>query len=83
MSDRLSELQKELHNNLYKATVAAEENTKRNEIGQVVFSEDDEKDYECEWDAIAGIFNNIVKKKGLTKEQVKDIVNNIKQEIKE
>lgn len=77
MSDKLSELQKELENNLYKATVIAEENTKRNEMGQVVISED-----ECQWDVIADIFNNIVKKKSFSKEQVQDMINNIKLEIR-
>lgn len=62
MSDKLSELQKELENNLYKATVIAEENTKRNEMGQVVISED-----ECQWDAIADIFNNAIKKERFNK----------------
>ncbi|HID0767935.1 TPA: hypothetical protein ACXDAZ_002464 [Clostridium botulinum] len=81
MSDRLSELQKELDNNLYKATIIAKKNTKRNEMGQVIISEDEEE--KCEWDIIADIFTNAAKKKGLTKEQVEDIIENIKQETKE
>ncbi|APH21067.1 hypothetical protein [Clostridium botulinum] len=82
MSDRLSELQKELDNNLYKATIIAEKNTKRNKMGQVIISEDEEED-KCEWDIIADIFTNAAKKKGLTKEQVENIIENIKQETKE
>ncbi|MHB9924577.1 hypothetical protein [Clostridium botulinum] len=82
MSDRLSKLQKELDNNLYKATIIAEKNTKRNETGQVVISEDEEYS-QCEWDIIADVFNKSIQKKGLTKEQVQDIIENIKQEIRE
>ncbi|MBN3371792.1 hypothetical protein CF087_22495 [Clostridium botulinum] len=57
-------------------------NTKRNKMGQVVISEDEEED-KCEWDIIADIFTNAAKKKGLTKEQVENIIEKIKKETKD
>ncbi|MBN3351937.1 hypothetical protein [Clostridium botulinum] len=37
----------------------------------------------CEWDIIADIFTNAAKKKGLTKEQVENIIEKIKKETKD
>ncbi|APR02351.1 TPA: hypothetical protein ACXDAY_002091 [Clostridium botulinum] len=80
MSDRLSELQKELDNNLYKATIIAKKNTKRNEMGQVIISEDEEE--KCEWDIIADIFTNAIRRKGLNSKQVEDISKKILDEVR-